>query len=100
MKQERLFDVTSIPLTNGYISPSDKKKWTLAFRKWCNEKYDCGETGVFCCGSMSICDHCAQKIGHACDDCVEAIKTVYKNQHKEVPYKNYNFQEILDEVEK
>lgn len=101
MKQERLFDINSIEIDPSYISPTEKKKWTIAFRKWCNEQYDeYGSLhGVFCCGCMRICDLCEQKINNACDDCVEAIKTYYKERKKEIPYRNYNFKEILKEVE-
>lgn len=32
-------------------------------------------------------------------DCVETIKECFKKQGKEIPYRNYNFEEILKEIE-
>lgn len=101
MKKERLFDINSLEINPLYISPTEKRKWTVAFTKWCNDQYDKygSQYGLFCCSFMKICDLCEMKKCNGCADCVEAIKEWFKKQGKEIPYKNYNFEEILKEVE-
>ncbi len=99
--KERLFNIYSLEDNPNYISPGEKRKWTNAFRKWCIEQWlEKGHLhGTFCCGYMRICDECDGKYMVECKDCVEAIKTIYKQKNKEIPYRNYNFEEILREVE-
>lgn len=96
-KKQKLFETES-PL----ITQADKRKWTLAFVKWANEKYskEGGRTSIFCCGYMNICDSCKHKKNIACQDCVDTIKQWYKNNGIEIPYNNINnFEEVLDIVE-
>lgn len=101
MKQQQLFDTSNLKPGENYVSPQDKKKWTISFNKWCieqNEKYGANH-GVFCCGCMNICDHCEHKHEIGCKDCVETIKQLYYKKYGEIPYKNFNFEEILRKVE-
>lgn len=101
MKRERLFDINDLEINPLYISPAEKRKWTIAFTKWCNEQYIKygSQNGIFCCGFMEICDLCEMKKCKGCADCVENIKKWYIKNKGEVPYRNYNFEEILKEVE-
>lgn len=101
MKKERLFDINSLEINPLYISPTEKRKWTVAFTKWCNDQYDKygSQYGLFCCSFMKICDLCEMKKRNGCADCVETIKEWFKKQGKEIPYRNYNFEEILKEIE-
>lgn len=100
-KQQTLFPLEEIPENPNYISPSEKRKWTIEFEKWCFEKYlsEGHLHGTFCCGCMRICDYCDFKKQDGCKDCVEAIKEIYRLVNKPIPYKNYNFDEILKEVQ-
>lgn len=38
MKKERLFDINSLEINPLYISPTEKRKWTVAFTKWCKRR--------------------------------------------------------------
>ena len=100
MKKERLFDITELELNPNYVSPSDKRKWTIKFTKWCNEMYfKYGSLhGTFCCGYMTLCNYCSQKKCNACADCVESVKTFYKENDLEIPYKDYDFKGILEKI--
>lgn len=33
--QEKLFDIKSLEIDSKYITPSEKRKWTISFTKWC-----------------------------------------------------------------
>ena len=81
MKKERLFDINSLEINPLYISPTEKRKWTVAFTKWCNDQYDKygSQYGLFCCSFMRICDLCEMKKCNGCADCVETIKECFKN---------------------
>lgn len=61
MKKERLFDINSLEINPLYISPTEKRKWTVAFTKWCNDQYDKygSQYGLFCCSFMKICQEFA-----------------------------------------
>lgn len=101
MKQQQLFDTSNLKPGENYVSPQDKRKWTIAFNKWCTDQWlkHGSYNGVFCCGYMSICDECESKYKEGCKDCVETIKSLYYKRYGEIPYKNYNFEEILKKVE-
>lgn len=102
MKQLQLFDTSNLKPGENYVSPSDKRKWTIAFNKWCIEqliKYGhCN--GMFHCGGMFICDYCESNKQSGCKSCVETIKTIYLNKFGEIPYKNYDFKAIFEKVER
>jgi len=103
IKQESLFDVSSIPLNKKYISPYEKRKWTLSFNKWCEKQYKkYGDShGVFCCGYMFICDNCKMRSSLVSyGSCIKTIKEIFIKNKKEIPYRNYNFKEIFDEAER
>lgn len=94
MIQLRLFEMENDP---EYISPQEKRKWSISFRKWCEKKWleEGSLKGTFCCGCMRICDYCNRKYNEGCKDCVETIKELLN----EVPYRDYDFQKILDNLE-
>lgn len=98
MKRERLFDIKSLKTDPSYISPAEKKKWTIAFRKWCESEYD-PHYSPFNCGCMNICKLCKMKKGRGFVDCVETIKEWYKENKDEIPYRNYNFEELFQKAE-
>lgn len=102
MKKIPLFPIDNIQLNPNYIFPYEKRKWTIEFRKWCEKKYDDegNYTGIFCCGNMKICSFCTQTKLDGCKDCVEAIKNWFKFNNKPIPYKNINYEKILEGIEK
>jgi len=97
-----LFDIKSVQLSADYVSPQEKRLWTTSFVKWADNEYTIhGErNGTFCCGYMGICDLCKMKKLQGCADCVETIKEWYRSRKKPIPYKNYDFAKIVEEVEK
>lgn len=100
-QKERKLDFQIIRNIVILIKKELKRKWTVAFTKWCNDQYDKygSQYGLFCCSFMRICDLCEMKKCNGCADCVETIKEWFKKQGKEIPYRNYNFEEILKEIE-
>lgn len=99
--QEKLFDIKTLEIDSKYITPSEKRKWTISFTKWCNEQYAKlgSQKGLFCCGCMNICDFCKMEKCNGCADCVQTIKEWYIKNKGVIPYRNYNFEIILKEVE-
>ena len=98
MKQEKLFNDNDLELNTDYVSPGDKRKWTNAFIRWCESEYN-PNCSPFNCGCMNICKLCKMKKGRGFADCVETIKEWYKENKDEIPYKNYNFEELFQKTE-
>ena len=96
MKKQRLFDINSIKITG--FTQGEKAKWTKAFNKWCDSKYDPNHS-LFNCSCMNICDLCEMKKGNAFTDCVETIKQILLEEDGKIPYDNYNFEEIVERAE-
>lgn len=102
IKKERLFEIENIPINEDFITSGEKRKWTIAFQNWAKELWEKndGRNSRFCCGYMGICELCKMNKANFCNDCVEAIKEWHRENGKPIPYRNYNFEEILKEVEK
>ena len=100
-KRQKLFNDEYLKNPN-FVTPYEKSKWTKKFTNWCNEMYYKygSQNGLFCCSYMKICDECDLKYLQGCRDCVEQIKQWYKKHNKEIPYRNYDFKKIFNEVEK
>lgn len=99
---DRLFDIEQIEKSKDYVEPNIKRKWSKAFREWCSNKYhnEGHLTGIFCCGNMKICDECNQKYLMDCKDCVETIKQILKDKNIKIDYNDFDFEKILERVEK
>ncbi len=95
--QQRLFDVDSIPNDPNYFTPQEKKKWSIEFRKYCEETYDKYGSldGSFCCGCMEICNQCEQKHMEGCKDCVETIKSIICK----IDYRDFDFKKWVNIAE-
>lgn len=99
--KETLFDVSDIPVAEDWVDPVKKRKWSKAFREWC-EKYfidNYGMSGAFHCGHMNICDRCEQKYAKGCKDCVETMKELFKRKNIKIDYDDYDFEKIWQQAE-
>jgi hypothetical protein len=99
--RETLFDVSDIPVAEDWVDPSKKRKWSAAFKKWCDDYYikDDGRSGRFHCSCMSMCDKCEQKFCSACKDCVETMKKIFKENNIKIDYEDYDFEKIWQQAE-
>lgn len=98
---QTLFDVNSIPDDPNYFTPQEKKKWSIEFRKWCEEIYDKygSLNGYFCCGHMGICNECEQKFLEGCKDCVETIKRILIENNVQIDYRDFDFDKWTNKAE-
>lgn len=100
-EQLSLFDLTQWKKETEFTT-QEKINWYIAFKKWAEEKWksEGSRDGIFCCGYMKLCNLCNNKFSNGCKDCIESVKEWYKINNKKIDYKDYNFEKIIENIEK
>lgn len=92
-----LFGEESTPPAE-YFTDEQKKKWYDGFVDYANYEYfEMGDShGRFCCGYDWCCEKCKMEKESACEDCVDTIIEILKENNVLIDYLDFDFKKWED----
>ena len=88
-----LFGEETIP-PEEYFTKEQKNVWYNKFIEYANEEYlEKGDfNGRFCCGYDWCCEKCLMEKMEACEDCVDTIIYILKENNILIDYLDFDFE--------
>lgn len=88
-----LFGEETIP-PEEYFTKEQKKIWYNQFVDYANKEYqEKGDmNGRFCCGYDWCCEKCLMEKMEACEDCVDTILDILKENNVLIDYLDFDFE--------
>lgn len=88
-----LFGEESVP-PSEYFTNEQKIVWYNKFVDYANKEYllNGDSHGRFCCGCDWCCDRCLMEKMDACEDCVDTILDILKENNVLIDYLDFDFE--------